>query len=390
MIAPYRAVLAHPGLGAVYAASVLARLPIGMTGLAILLLVQGATGSFAAGGAATGAYVAGLALVAPLIGRVIDRRGPREVLWASALLFPMWLAALITGVTTGVSATTLLLFATCAGATFPPVTVCVRTFLRQRLQDEGLLSTAYSLDSVLIELMFIVGPLAVALLVAHASAEAAIAMAAGCGFLGTLLFLQLPALRAWRIEPRMHSTLLGPLSEPSFIALVSVVLCYATAFGLAELGATAFATEAGRPALAGVFLGLMSVGSAAGGLAYGSRRWPSPLLLQFGTTLAIMGAGLLLLALPHSMFAFAALCVIAGVVMAPALIIQSMLVAKAARPQQMTEAFTWSTSALLAGVGLGMALGGVLVEAWRSPAAFAAAGIAALAAAGATFGLARR
>jgi predicted MFS family arabinose efflux permease len=133
----------------------------------------------------------------------------------------------------------------------------------------------------------------------------------------------------------------------------------------------------------------MSAGSALGGLAYGSRRWHTPLLRQFGAMLAIMGLGLLPLALPWSLWSFAVFSTIGGVVMAPALIIQSTLVAKTARPEQTTEAFTWSTSALLAGVGLGMALGGVLAQSWGSPAAFAAAGAAALVAAAGALQLAR-
>jgi hypothetical protein len=72
---------------------------------------------------------------------------------------------------------------------------------------------------------------------------------------------------------------------------------------------------------------------------------------------------------------------VAGVVMAPALIMQSMLVAKAAGTGNVTEAFTWSTSALLGGIGAGLAAGGTLLEVWPSPAAFAAAAGAALAAA---------
>jgi predicted MFS family arabinose efflux permease len=113
-------------------------------------------------------------------------------------------------------------------------------------------------------------------------------------------------------------------------------------------------------------------------------------LLQFSRTLAIMGVGLLLLAAPWGLLSFAAFSILGGVVMAPALIIQSMLVAKIARPEHTTEAFTWSTSALLAGVGLGMALGGIAAEAWSSPAAFAAAAAAALLAAAGAFGLSRR
>ncbi|HWI35799.1 MAG TPA: hypothetical protein VNU64_05040 [Burkholderiales bacterium] len=162
------------------------------------------------------------------------------------------------------------------------------------------------------------------------------------------------------------------------------------AFGLTELAVAAAASEANRPALAGVFLGLMSAGSAFGGLAYGSRTWRGPLIRQFSVTLAVMGAGLLVLAGPWSVLAFALLSVFAGIVMAPALIIQSMLVAKTAKPEHVTEAFTWSTSGLLAGIGLGMAAGGALVEWGRSPAALGAAGAAALIAAAAAALLSRR
>jgi predicted MFS family arabinose efflux permease len=128
----------------------------------------------------------------------------------------------------------------------------------------------------------------------------------------------------------------------------------------------------------------MSAGSAVGGIAYGSRSWHLPLMQQFALMLALMGVGLLVLALPWGPWAFALWSVFAGVVMAPALIIQSVLVAKTARAEHMTEAFTWSASALLSGVGVGMAVGGVLLEHVRSPAVLATgAGAALLAAAAA-------
>ena len=388
-LAPYRVVLASPELRYLFGASIVGRLPIGMTGLAILLLVQSASQSFAAGGATTGCYVAGLACVAPAIGRVIDRRGPRTMLMVCAMLFPASLAALLAAVSLRAPSVAIFACAGLAGASFPPITVCMRTYLRQRV-TEASLSTAYSLDSVLIETMFIVGPLLVALFVAFASATAAVWFAAGSALIGVFLFLRSSALRQWRIEPRTHATLLGPLAQRRFVTLILVVVCYAIAFGLTELGAAAYAAEAGRPALAGVFLGLMSVGSAFGGLAYGSAHWHTPLLRQFSATLAIMGAGLAVLAAPWQLAAFALLSILAGVVMAPALIIQSMLVAKTAKAEHTTEAFTWSSSALLAGVGLGRALGGIVAEVWRSPAAFAAAGVAALTAAAGAFWLSRR
>ena len=121
----------------------------------------------------------------------------------------------------------------------------------------------------------------------------------------------------------------------------------------------------------------MSVGSALGGLAYGSRGWHLPLARQFALTLALMGAGLALLVLPWEPWLFALWSVLAGVVMAPALIIQSMLVAKTSRPEHSTEAFTWSASALLSGVGIGLTAGGGLLEVFRSAAPLAAAAAAA-------------
>ena len=384
-LARYAALLQPREMRQTIAASMLGRLPIGITGLAILLLVQGATGSFARGGAATACYVLGLATVAPALGRLIDRTGPRLTLAACSAAFPAALIALVSAVSLEAHPLVVFGFAAAAGATFPPITVCMRTYFRQRLSSEDLLAAAYSLESVLIEIIFIIGPMLVALFVAAASASAAVLFAAACGGLGTLLFLYSPPLRAWRVEPRMRASLFGPLAERGFLPLVAIILCYSIAFGLIEVGLTAYATERDNPALAGVLLGLMSAGSALGGLAYGSRSWHLPLMRQFALMLGLMGLGLGVLALPWSPWAFAFWAMFAGIVMAPALIIQSMLVAKTARTEHTTEAFTWSASALLSGVGIGVAVGGGLLEQFRSPVVLGAGAASALAAAGAAF-----
>jgi MFS family permease len=376
-LARYAALLEPRDMRQVFAASMIGRLPIGISGLAILILVQTASGSFAQGGAATGCYVAGLAAVAPILGRLIDRYGPRRVLTAAGLLFPAALIALVFSVAINASPWLQFAFSAAAGASFPPITVCMRTILKRRLREE-MLSTAYSLESVLIEMIFIVGPMLVALFVAFASPALAVLAAAATGCIGTVLFLRQPALTEWRIEQAATRRLLGPLAEPGFLPLIGVVLCYSIAFGLTEIGLAAYASEAGTPALAGVLLGLMSAGSAFGGLAYGSRNWRLPLARQFAVMLALMGAGLALLVLPWNAWFFAVWSVLAGVVMAPALIIQSMLVAKTSQPEHSTEAFTWSASALLSGVGIGMTVGGGLLEFYRSPAVLAAAACAAL------------
>ena len=77
--------------------------------------------------------------------------------------------------------------------------------------------------------------------------------------------------------------------------------------------------------------------------------------------LALMALGLGVLALQWQPWLFA-LGPRSQACVAPALIIQSMLVANMSRAEHTTEAFTWVTSALLAGVGIGLAAGGALLE----------------------------
>lgn len=377
----YATLLALPEVKQSFLSSFLGRIPIGITGLAVLLLVQEVTGSYAMAGAVGASYVGGLAAAAPLLGRLIDRIGPRRVLTACAFLYPATLLALIFSVISDAPIAMTLVFAAVAGASFPPVTACQRAWLRQQLGDDELLTAALSLDALLVELVFIAGPLLVAILVALFSPAAAVAAAAICGLLGTLQFKRARALATWRMTVQFAGTRLGPLAEPGFAVLLALVTCYASVFGLVEIGVTAYAAEAGNPALAGVLLAVMSVGSALGAILYGSRRWHLSLSRQFSYSLAFMGLGIAPLAVSWNPVLFGAWCVIAGVAMTPTLIIQSTLVTKTVRAQYATEGFTWSATALLAGVGIGLAAGGLLLERGAVPQLFVVAALVSVGAA---------
>jgi hypothetical protein len=76
------------------------------------------------------------------------------------------------------------------------------------------------------------------------------------------------------------------------------------------------------------------------GLAYGSRYWHMPLSAQCAMWLALLGATLAPLAALTQTWAFASACAVAGVAMAPPLIIQSTLVAKTVSARYATEGFT--------------------------------------------------
>lgn len=377
----YRLLLGVPDLARAIGASVVGRLPIGMAVISILLYVQTSAGSFAQAGLASALYIAGVGVLAPFIGRLIDRFGPRPVLRVGACVYPLALLALIAAVESNAGATWIGVTAMIAGAALPPIPTCMRALLRRLLHAAPNLQSAYSLDSLLTETIFILGPGLVSIFVALGWPAGAVASAALCGSAGAFLFLATPAVRSWAPEQVSHQrTLFGTLATPGLVPIMAATVCFSIGFGLFEVAVTAVAAGAGTPAAAGLILALTSVGSALGVLAYGSRAWPVPIARQYHVALAAMAIGFLLLAPVQSPYLFGLVCVVAGAPMATVLAAQATLIAGIARRGALAESFTWSSTCLLAGVSTGLAAGGWILEHAPPAVVLAAAGTSTFAA----------
>jgi predicted MFS family arabinose efflux permease len=351
------------------------RLPIGISGLAILLYVQEVSGSFAAAGACAGALAFGTAVGAPFQGRLIDWRGERALLPLAFLhaggLVLVW--ALGAG---GAAPAVLALASFCAGAAIPPVSSVLRARWPLLLSERHeLVPSAYALDSVLIELIFVVGPLLTTVVVATVGPQYALAVSAACVLGGTLMLLAGLRGRERPAAPEAGSRRfgLGALAAPGLRTLVLASLPVGFAFGTVEVVLPAFSAEEGQRELAGVLLAVWAGASGLAGLAYGA--WPprSPLTavhLRLACLIPIATAGLFAASSPLTM---GVLVVLMGLPIAPLIASRNQLIERVAPPGTATEAFTWPLTALVAGVSLGAAVGGTLVESYSWPAAVLAA-----------------
>lgn len=379
--AQYASFFRLPDVVRMLAMALLSRMPIGMVTLSMLLHVRTLTDSFAAAGAAVGCYLGAAAATAPILGRFIDRRGPRSALFVTGVGCPVALCVLLLAKPLALGIGDIWIIAAIAGALSPPITVLTRTMWRHRFADESSRRMAFALDGVLVEFVFTAGPALVALLLAVGTPMLAFGVALCFVTLAVPIFVASPALRYWRHDPHADRHLLGPLTEPRLIALYVTTFLLTLALGLLEIGYPGFATKLAHPPLAGLLIAINSVGSAVGGLVYGGVSIALARESQLRRLLAFLAIPLASQALIGSAGALALVAFIAGLCIAPSLTVVSLLISSYAPSRYATEAFTWSTTCIVSGIGAGNAIGGALLERYDPAVVFAWSGAVALAAA---------
>jgi MFS family permease len=363
----YLGVWRMPGGRTLLIVGILARLGIGMTPLALLLLVEEATGSYAAAGLAGAIYALAGAALSPVAGRVADRIGPTPVLLVTAVAHPVALIGLLFAVGGNLALTFVL--AGLAGATYPPLTAAIRRAWTD-VTDVGsgqhaLRPAAMAAETSLFELVFVLGPLLVAAFVVVTGGPAAALVGAAVATLtGTAWIARTPVMRGWRRNSsHVRTTGLGPLRVPGFGALLICVGALGIAFGAAGVTVPAYATgHGGGDSLAGVLLGVWGVGSAIGGLWYGTRRPAMALTRQFAWLLAAVSVSFLVLAAMPTPLALGIALVVGGATIAPALTVENNLVGRIAPGGMLNEAYTWVVTVSVGGSAAGGAIAGLIVD----------------------------
>jgi MFS family permease len=360
-------VISAPQVKTLAAASVLARMPFGMVGVGLVIYVHARTGSFGIAGLVTGLYTLGFALAGPLLGRQVDRRGPLPVLVPASLVCSASLLATVAIGDGGAATVPLVAAGIVTGAAVPPISGVTRRTWPALLPREDI-HTGYLFDSVLIETVFVCGPLLTGVLAAAVGPAVPLLVAAGLGLLGTAWFLAVPVIRAVEATAREHHTRAGALASPAIRYLVLTGLPIGACFGALDVALPAFGSAHGQSALGGLFAAALSVGSILGAFVFGAAGdrlgAPSQGLLRLAAIQPLLIAPLLLAPSPAVL---TVLALFAGSFAAPMITLRSRLAEVAMPPGTGTETFTWLLLAVMVGVSASSALAGPLVElgGWR-------------------------
>jgi MFS family permease len=369
----YRDVLSLPGARGFSAAGALARLPMSMLGIGIVLLVESATGSYATAGAVAGVFGLTSAATAPWVSRAVDRFGQATVMLPAIGLHLSGLILLLVCTQFDAPRWTIYLAAVIAGASIGSIGALVRARWSYALtgheRETALLHTAYSLESVIDEVVFVSGPLLVTALATRlAPIYGVIAAGIAVGVGGTLLMLQ----RGTEPPPSGLSTGRGAsvLRAPGMVVLCLAMTCVGVIFGSMEVLAIAFAEERRHLDRAGAVLAGFALGSLLAGLGYGTVQWRTGAGHRFRLGVVLLAAGVTPVLFAQNLLQMSIIVFIAGFAISPMLISGFALVQELVDPARLTEGLAWTSSGIGIGVSLGAALAGAVVDAAGAQPAF--------------------
>ena len=361
MFSPYGRVLRLPGALAFSLSGFVARMPMSMVSLGIVLLISSRTGSYSLAGAVSASFLVANAAFAIVQARLIDRLGQGRVLLSAALLFGAGLVAMMWCVERGAATPWPHLCAAVAGATMPQIGSSVRSRWSHLVEDKRDLHTAFALESVVDETIFIVGPALVTGLATVIHPVAGLTCAVVATVLGTTLLVGQTRSEPPVTERATHDAG-GPLPWGLLAPLLACAFTMGALLGGAEVATVAFCEELQAKAAAGLLLAIWAIGSLISGVLTGAvqREASNPTRFRWG----MRALGVLMLPLPFvdGFLALGIFLFLSGFAISPTLIAGFGWIEETVPAGRVTEGITLFTTALGAGLAPGAALVGVLVD----------------------------
>lgn len=359
-------------------AGFIGRLPMGMVGLGLTLLIVGTAGSYALAGSVAATLTIAMAIIGPYNARLVDRIGQQRaipVLLAAHVSSFLLLAA---AVTFGWPIPLWFALAAFAGMSAPNLGAMTRARWVRIARSGSERSSAFAVESVADELSFVIGPvvaasLAVALTPAAPILLGMLAISVGGLWLAAQRRTAPPPGRMLdEPKPRGHV-----IRTPGLGALFAVMLAMGAMFGSLNVSVVAYA-QATAPQSTGLLLGAMSFGSLVSGVVLGSlsRRWSLTNQVRAGTV--TLTVAILPLAFISDAALFGAVAFLLGLNFSVVMIGAFGLAERMSARTRITEGLALMGSGLSLGMAAGTSVAGLIIDAaGASPALGLAAGFAA-------------
>lgn len=371
MANPYRELLTTPGVMGLAIASSIARLPLAMFGIGIITMLVQQTGLYWLAGSVAGTFTLANAIAGPQISKLVDKQGQSRVLpFVTAFSIGMLLALIIA---VYMSAPTLLLFIFAALAgTMPSMPAMIRARWTQLFRGKPQLHTAFSLDTVLTELAFIIGPPLAIGLSTRFFAEAGPLVAVLLLITGVTAFL-LQRETEPKVVVRIRRSAGSTLLIPGVGTIVLALLAMGVIGGSIDVAVVAFANAQGWPASASFILAAYALGSMISGLMFGALRVSLSIEKQFFVGVLVTSVTAVLPIFSPDVYILSVMLFVAGMSFAPTMVVVMNLGTIIVPPYRLTEGLTWMTTGISIGVALGSVLAGMVIDVYGARAGFSVA-----------------
>lgn len=403
---PYARMFALPGAKAFCAAAAVARLPLSMMSLGIVLALNHMYNNWTVAGAMSACYVLAVAVVTPLYARWFDKFGQRRVgIPALAVqvvvMFGFAFCALFR-----VPIPVLFALAIVVGATQFSFGALVRTrwtYVLERSGNEDLIDSAYTIESAIDEIVFVLGPILAATLATSFHPVSQLFVPAFASAIGGIIFFSLrdtmpPVLRSvtvrtqtveqtqdelelgqlpqsavteaapsgWTASGKQYAAAVKPRNVLLYAGILPLVLAFVMfnmSFSAFDVSITAAMEHAGVDRFLGLQLAMLALGSFIGAMYFGSRAHRGSHWRRLIMCLAIVAVGF---AIMHTvMDSFIALGVaelLTGLFVSPMFATGNLIVKDTVPDESLTEGFSWLTTAGSVGASLGSLIGGILLD----------------------------
>ena len=369
MLTTYRRILTRPGTALMSATGVVARFPMSMMTLGIVILVSSVTGSYGLAGAISAAYVIGNAVVAIPHGRLADKFGQTRVLLLDSLVFAVATGLLIRSVTHDWAGHWPFVWAALAGVSLPQIGALVRARWANLLRGDPNLHTAFALEAIGDEIVFVGGPTLVTILSTALAPQTGLLVALGLGTVGTVVL----ALQRSTQPPTDATTTASSRGVMPWRRLITITIGAAaigSLFGAMEVATVAFADDAGNKTASGYILTMLALGSLLAGFIAGAWTFTMSVIHRIRWGVSGLAVGFVALPFIDSLWLLGGVMFLVGFGVAPTMIAVMSFIEEIAPTARLTEAMGLMSTGLAAGIAPGTWGAGLMADAHGGAAAF--------------------